>query len=98
MPVAACLPAASTTVTAMTEHPEDSVSRAGRPLSTGEFRAAPDVSASTAQFRAFAEADGGQERPWEQAAPARSVARMALLIVIVAVVLAAIAILVTTIG
>ena len=97
MSVLAYLPVASATVTAMTERHEDSVQRAGRPLSTGEFRATPDVSASTAQFQAFAEADGDQERPWEMAAPGRSVAKMAMIIVIVAVVLAAIAILVTSI-
>lgn len=82
----------------MTERHEDSVPRAGGPLSTGEFRAAPDMSASTAQFRAFAESGGTQEQPWEMAAPGRSVAKMALIVVIVAVVLAAIAILVTSIG
>jgi hypothetical protein len=98
MPVVALLPAASATVTAMTERHEDSVPHAGRPLTTGEFRATPDVSASTAQFRAFAEADGPQERPWEMAAPGRSVAKMAMVIVVVAVVLAAIAILVVSIS
>jgi hypothetical protein len=98
MPVMAFLPAASTTVTAMTERHEESAPHAGRPITTGEFRATPDVSASTAQFRAFAEAEGGQERPWEMAAPGRSVAKMAMVIVIVAVVLAAIAILVASIG
>jgi hypothetical protein len=76
----------------MTERYEDPAASAGRRMSTGEFRATPDVSASTAQFQAFAEdeADGG--KPWDMGAPGRSVAKMALIVVIVAVVLAAIAI------
>jgi hypothetical protein len=79
-------------VAAMTERNEDPATRAGRPISTGEFRAAPDVSASTAQFRAFAETEAEPGRPWDMGAPGRSVAKMALIVVIVAVVLAAIAI------
>jgi hypothetical protein len=82
----------------MTERHEDHATRSGRPISTGEFRAAPDVSANTAQFRAFAQSDASQEAPWEMAAPGRSVAKMALVIVIVAVVLAAIALLVLGTG
>lgn len=82
-------------MTAMTERNEDPASRSGRPISTGEFRAAPDASASTAQFRAFAENQSEPAgRPWDMGAPGRSVAKMALAIVIVAIVLAAIAILV----
>jgi hypothetical protein len=81
----------------MTERHEDPAARAGRPISTGEFRATPDVSASTAQFRAFAEGTD-PERPWDMAAPGRSVAKLALLIVAVAVVLAIIAILVVTLA
>jgi hypothetical protein len=82
----------------MTERHEDPAPHAGRPITTGEFRATPDASASTAQFRAFAEGESGQERPWEMAAPGRSVAKMAMVIVLVAVVLAAIAILVVSVG
>ena len=83
----------------MTERHEDPATRTGRSISTGEFRAAPDASASTAQFRAFAQSDAApQEAPWDMAAPGRSVAKMALVIVIVAVVLAAIAILVVGLG
>ena len=67
-------------------------------MSTGEFRATPDVSASTAQFQAFADSDAEPEPPWNMAAPGRSVAKMAMLVVIVAVVLAAIAILVVTVA
>jgi hypothetical protein len=76
----------------MTERYEDPATRAGRPISTGEFRATPDASASTAQFRAFAETEGEPGRPWDMGAPGRNVAKMALIVVIVAVVLAAIAI------
>ena len=52
-------------------------------MSTGEFRAAPDISASTAQFQAFAENRAGQPGPAgqaETAAPARNPARLAALI------------------
>jgi hypothetical protein len=87
-------PECSATVAAMTDRHEETGTRAGRPITTGEFRAAPDVSASTAQFQAFAESKADPERPWEMAAPGRSVAKMATLIVVVAVVLAVIAILV----
>jgi hypothetical protein len=77
----------------MTERYEEPATRAaGRPMNTGEFRATPDVSASTAQFRAFADNEGDAGRPWDMGAPGRSVAKMAVIVVIVAVVLAAIAI------
>lgn len=70
---------------------------------TGEFRAAPDVSASTAQFRAFAsgldnKAEQGRqggawpEQPWAGDAPGRGSNRTPALIigaiVLVAVVIA----------
>ena len=77
----------------MTERHENPAA-SGRPITTGEFRATPDVSASTAQFRAFAEDGGEPGRPWEMAAPGRSVARMALLIVGVAILLALVALLI----
>jgi len=79
---------------AMTERHEDPAPSAGRPITTGEFRAAPDISASTAQFRAFAEDGSEPGRPWEMGVPGRSVARMTALIIAVAVVLAVIAVLV----
>ena len=65
----------------MTERYEDPATRAGRPISTGEFRATPDASASTAQFRAFAETEGEPGRPWDMGAPGRNVAKMALIVV-----------------
>jgi hypothetical protein len=80
----------------MTERHEDAVAE-GR-MTTGEFRATPDVSANTAQFEAFAKGDANSERPWDMGAPGRNVAKMTMLIVIVAVILAAIAILVVTLA
>ncbi len=53
----------------------------------------PDVSRSTAEFRAFAnQASGEAESPWSMRAPARKIALLALVVVVVAVVLAIIAI------
>jgi len=90
-------PAGSAKVSAMTERHEDPRPGLG-PMSTGEFRVTPDVSASTAQFQAFADRDAEPERPWDMGVPGRSVAKMAMLVVIVAVVLAAIAILVVSVA
>jgi hypothetical protein len=79
----------------MPERDDDPAATAGRPLTTGEFRVAPDASANTAQFRAFAGRQAGDpEAPWEMKAPARNVGKLAALVVLVAVVLAIIAILV----
>jgi len=72
---------------AMSQEDHASPAGAGRPLSTGEFRAAPDSSASTAQFRAFAESSG-------ERAPRRHVARLTAIVVVIAVVLAAVILLV----
>lgn len=82
---------------AMTERHDDLAAN-GRQLSTGEFRAAPDISASTAQFRAFAEDKAEPARVWDGAAPDRSRARIAILVAGVIVVLAIIAILSFTLG
>lgn len=81
----------------MTERHDDSVGR-GRRISTGEFRAAPDTSASTAQFRAFAEDRSDATRSWDMDAPGRSPARMAALVVGAVVLVAIIVILITTVG
>jgi hypothetical protein len=79
----------------MAERDVDPATRAGRPLTTGEFRVAPDASANTAQFRAFNNQQAGEaEAPWEMKAPVRSVGRLAGIVVLVAIVLAVIAILV----
>lgn len=61
------------------------------PRSTGEFRAAPDISASTAQFQAFARqsdnvgrpADSGSwpEQPWPGEAPSSGAGRSTAMLV-----------------
>ncbi len=71
------------------------------PSSTGEFRAAPDVSASTAEFRAFATGQGAQpqqvadtgswpEQPWAGESPrsgqGRTIGMLVGIVVAVAVV------------
>ncbi|HXZ63240.1 MAG TPA: hypothetical protein VEH05_00800 [Streptosporangiaceae bacterium] len=71
----------------------------GRRITTGEFRATPDISASTAQFKAFAAGQGEQTGQWDlEAAPARSRTRLAVLILAVVVVVAIIAILAVTLS
>ncbi len=67
-------------------------------MSTGEFRVAPDVSASTAQFRAFAEGTADPVSTWSTDAPGRNTARLALIVVGAAVIIALIAILVVTLA
>jgi hypothetical protein len=81
---------------AMTERQDESAGN-GRRMTTGEFRAVQDVSASTAQFQAFAE-DKPDAGAWSAAAPERSPARIAILIAAVIVVLAITAILAATLG
>ena len=72
----------------------DDQSGNGPRMTTGEFRAAPDISASTAQFRAFADDRPEDTRTWTAAgAPARSRAKIGMLVGVV-VVLAIILILV----
>jgi hypothetical protein len=70
----------------------------GRRLTTGEFRATPDISASTAQFKAFAAEQGDQTGQWERATQARSRTRLAIMILAVVIVVAIIAILAVTLG
>jgi hypothetical protein len=70
----------------MTERHDEPVA-SGRPMTTGEFRAARDISASTAQFRAFAEDQSEFARDPEISAPARSPAQKAMLLALVIVVL-----------
>ena len=67
-----------------------------RRMTTGEFRATPDISASTAQFQAFAASQGEQTGQWAATAPARNHARLALLILAVVAVVAIIAVLAVT--
>jgi hypothetical protein len=78
---------------AMTERHEDP-RPAGRRLTTGEFRAVPDISANTAQFQRFAEDSHEPARAWEMGAPRRSPARLTAIIVTAIVILAIIAVLV----
>ena len=78
---------------------DDRYARNDLPSDTAEFRAAPDASASTAQFRAFAadqdrpgdqrRADGSwPEQPWAGESPSGSSGRTVALIIGVVVVLA----------
>ena len=77
---------------------DDRYVRNDLPSSTAEFRAAPDVSASTAEFKAFAAgqdvraeqrgAGSWPEQPWAGDPPSRGSGRTALLIIAVVVVLA----------
>jgi cytochrome b len=67
-------------------------------MTTGEFRAAPDISASTAQFQAFAEDRSDATGTWNVGVPGRSPAKMGILIGGVILVVAVIAILVATLG
>jgi hypothetical protein len=79
----------------MSEHDVNPSAGADLPTTTGEFRASPDISASTAEFRAFADGRGGEaEPPWAMRAPRRNVARLAAIVVGVAIALIIIAVLV----
>ena len=79
----------------MSERDLDPSGGTRRPISTGEFRATPDASANTAQFRAFAAAnEGAAQRPWAMRAPKRNVAGLTAVVVGVAIVLVIIAVLV----
>jgi hypothetical protein len=59
--------------------------------SAGSYNS-PDASRSTAEFRAFASRPGEAESPWSMRAPGRRVGKLALAVVLVAIVLALIAI------
>jgi hypothetical protein len=52
----------------------------------------PDVSRSTAEFRAFAQRPAEAESPWSMRASGRKIALLAVVVIVVAVVLAVIAI------
>ena len=69
----------------------------GRRISTGEFRAAPDTSANTAQFQAFAQ-QGEPTAEWTLSAPGRSQARLGLLIAGLVVLVALIVIIAVTLA
>jgi len=80
----------------MTERPDDQQGN-GRRMTTGEFRAAPDLSASTAQFRAFAEDRPDATGTWDARLPGRSPAKIGMIVGGVAV-LAIIVILIFALG
>jgi hypothetical protein len=82
----------------MSERYEDPQPSAGRAMSTGEFRAAPDVSASTAQFRAFAESTADPVSSWDTSEAGRNVSRMALIVVGAVVLVALVVILIVTLA
>lgn len=68
-------------------------------MTTGEFRAAPDISANTAQFQAFAASQRGQTAQFAAVtSPGHSRTRLALLIAAVIVVVAIIAVVAVTIA
>lgn len=67
-------------------------------MSTGEFRATPDLSASTAQFQAFAAGESQQAGRRPGRAMGRGTARTTLLIVVAVLVLVAIGILIAAVG
>jgi len=87
----------------MSEH-DDGYASSQMPRTTGEFRAAPDISASTAEFKAFASnrgpedelrgASGGAwpEQPWSggpaKSGSGRTMVIMASVVVAVVVVIA----------
>ncbi|HEY2549411.1 MAG TPA: hypothetical protein VGI64_02410 [Streptosporangiaceae bacterium] len=69
----------------MPERDPDPQASADLPTTTGEFRARPDISASTAQFRAFASGAEG-DTGWSATRKASSTSRIAVIGGIVAVV------------
>lgn len=85
-------------------------SRNDLPSTTAEFRATPDASASTAQFKAFAAgqdvgasrsptgADAWPEQPWPGQAPAQGSSRTAAIVVGAIVVVALVITLIVLLG
>ena len=92
----------------MSEH-DDRYARSDLPRTTGEFRAAPDASASTAEFKAFVANQGredaqrgGQdgawpEQPWAGEAP-RSSSNRTIAMVAAAIVVGLIIVLIVAVG
>ncbi len=92
----------------MSEH-DDRYARSDLPRTTGEFRAAPDASASTAEFKAFVAGQdredaqrGGQgaawpQQPWAGEAP-RSSSNRTIAIVVAAIVVVLIIVLIIVVG
>ncbi len=74
-----------------TSFPASSGFSASTENSAGSYDS-PDVSRSTAEFRAFASRPGEAESPWSMRASGRKVALLALIVIVVAVLLAVIAV------
>ena len=91
----------------MSEH-DDRYASTDLPRTTGEFRAAPDISASTAEFKRFMGAEAKPERrggasawpeqPGQGSAPQRGPNRNLLYLVGALVIVAIIAIILITVG
>lgn len=93
----------------MSEH-EDRYAGSDLPRTTGEFRAAPDISASTAEFKAFVanqDGEGAQrggeggvwpEQPWAGEAPRKSNSNRTIAIVAAAAVVVIIIALIIALG
>lgn len=89
---------------------EDRYGRNDLPSTTAEFRAAPDASASTAEFRAFAAGqnaatdrtrqglDAWPEQPWAGEAPARNSGRTTTIVIGAIIVVALVVTLVVLFG
>jgi hypothetical protein len=92
----------------MSEH-DDRYARGDLPRTTGEFRAAPDISASTAEFRAFAagrDQEGDQresggawpEQPWAGQAPGQGSRRTMMLLAAAIAVVVLIVVIIIAVG
>ncbi len=89
---------------------DDRYARNDLPSTTAEFRAAPDSSASTAQFKAFAAgrdvdpgrsrsaADAWPEQPWAGEVPARNSGRTAAIVIAAIIVVALVVTLIVVLG
>lgn len=89
---------------------EDRYGRNNLPSTTAEFRAAPDASASTAEFKAFVAGqtagtgrakeglDAWPEQPWAGEAPARNSGRTPAIVIGAIIVVALVVILVVLFG
>jgi hypothetical protein len=69
-----------------------------RRMTTGEFRSAPDVSANTAQFQAFAAQQGERTSQFQAIAAGRRPSRVVLLTGALILVVAVVVILAVTLG
>jgi hypothetical protein len=72
----------------MSERDTDTPPGADFPRNTGEFRARPDISASTAEFRAFAAGGAEAERAGGRTRLALTVAVVAAVVIVIVLILA----------